>query len=147
MRAAELARARGLRTHALSHGNDAAAGTTDVLVVDGVGELARLYGMATVAFVGGSLVPVGGHNVLEPAAAGVPVLFGPHTAHVEEPARALLDAGAARRVADWRALASTWKGLARDRGARETMVEAGRRVLDENRGALARTTELLEGLL
>jgi 3-deoxy-D-manno-octulosonic-acid transferase len=146
-RAAELARARGLRTHVLSGGNDAAAGATDVLVVDGVGELARLYGMATVAFVGGSLVPVGGHNVLEPAAAGVPVLFGPHTAHVEEPAQALLEAGAARRVADWQALASTWKALGRDRAARQAMVEAARRVLDQNRGALARTTELLEGLL
>jgi 3-deoxy-D-manno-octulosonic-acid transferase len=146
-RAVDLARARGLRTHALSGGNDAAAGAADVLVVDGVGELARLYGMATVAFVGGSLVPVGGHNVLEPAAAGAPVLFGPHTAHVEEPAQALLAAGAARRVADAGALAATWSALLSDPAARTAMVEAARRVLDANRGALARTTALLEDLL
>ncbi len=146
-RAAELARTRGLRPHPLSTGNDAAAGGADVLVVDGVGELARLYGLATVAFVGGSLVPVGGHNVLEPAAAGAPVLFGPHTAHVEEPAQALLAAGAARRVADAAALGATWAALLRDPAARAAMVEAARRVLDQNRGALARTTELLEGLL
>ena len=145
--AAELARARGLRPHALSSGSDGAAGAADVLVVDRMGELASLYGMATVAFVGGSLVPVGGHNVLEPAAAGVPVLFGPHTSHVEEPAQALLQAGAARRVADGADLARTWTSLLGDAGAREAMVKAGRRVLEENRGALARTTELLEGLL
>ncbi|HEX5044526.1 MAG TPA: glycosyltransferase N-terminal domain-containing protein [Candidatus Polarisedimenticolaceae bacterium] len=146
-RAADLARARGLRTHALSSGDDGAAGAADVLVVDGVGELARLYGMATVAFVGGSLVPVGGHNVLEPAAAGAPVLFGPHTAHVEDPAQALLAAGAARRVADAAALGTTWSALLRDPAARAAMVEAAGRVLDANRGALARTTALLEELL
>jgi 3-deoxy-D-manno-octulosonic-acid transferase len=146
-RAAELARARGLRPHLLSSENDAAAGTADLLLVDAVGELARLYGIATVAFVGGSLVPVGGHNVLEPAAAGAPVLFGPHTAHVEEPAQALLAAGAARRVADAAALAATWIALLRDPAARGAMVEAAHHVLDDNRGALARTTAHLEGLL
>src|SRR6185503_3912101 len=107
-----------------------------------MGEMFLYFGVADVAFVGGSLVPVGGHNVLEPAAAGVPVLFGPHTSHVEEPAQALLQAGAARRVADGADLARTWTSLLGDAGAREAMVKAGRRVLEENRGALARTTEL-----
>jgi len=146
-RAAELAVERGLRPHALSSAHDAAAGEADVLVVDGMGELARLYGMASVAFVGGSLVPVGGHNVLEPAAAGVPVLFGPYTAHAEEPAQALLAAGAARRVADGEALAAAWAALLHDPAACQAMGAAGRRVLDDNRGALGRTTALLLDLL
>ena len=146
-KALSLAKARGLRAHALSSGSDGAAGAADVLVVDGVGELARLYALGSVAFVGGSLVPVGGHNVLEPAAAGVPVLFGPHTAHVAEPAETLLRAGAARRVNDAAALGETWSTLLLDEAARRAMSEAAHRVLADNRGALARTTALVGALL
>jgi 3-deoxy-D-manno-octulosonic-acid transferase len=70
----------------------------DVLVVDTHGELAALYAASTVAFVGGTLVPVGGHNVLEAALAGVPVLFGPHLVNVADEARALVESGGARMV-------------------------------------------------
>jgi 3-deoxy-D-manno-octulosonic-acid transferase len=132
-RAAALAEARGLRAHALSSRRDGDAGAADVLLVDGVGELARLYALGAVAFVGGSLVPVGGHNVLEPAAAGVPVLFGPHTAHVAEPA-ALLRAGAAAAVADGDALAEAWTRCS-STGARPGMAGGARRVLADNPGA------------
>jgi 3-deoxy-D-manno-octulosonic-acid transferase len=142
-----LAADRGLRAHALSTGRDEAAGQADVLLVDGIGQLARLYAVAAVAFVGGSLVKVGGHNVLEPAAAGVPVLFGPHTAHVQEPAESLLRAGAARRVEDAASLGAAWAGLLADEPARREMADAARRVLEANRGALARTTALLASLL
>jgi len=99
--------------------------------------------MAQAAFVGGSLVPVGGHNLLEPVAAGAPVLFGPHTGHVAEIAQALLAAGAGERVHDARALAAGWIRLLGDAAARERMAESGRALLAANRGALDRSVDLI----
>ncbi len=93
---ADLAR-RGWRVARRSRPVSEDAGA-DVLVVDTHGELGALYAASDVAFVGGTLVPVGGHNVLEAALAGVPVLFGPHLANVADEARALLDGGGARMV-------------------------------------------------
>ena len=118
-------------------------GLTDVLLVDTLGDLPALYRDARVAFVGGSLVPVGGHNLLEPAAAGVPVLFGPHVDHVAEPAAALERAGGGRRVRDAAELAAalgTW--LADDR-LRVEAGEAARQVVESNRGAVERSVGLL----
>jgi 3-deoxy-D-manno-octulosonic-acid transferase len=135
---------RGFRAVRLSEVPPATLAGHDVLLVDTTGELARLYAAADVAFVGGSLVPVGGHNVLEPVVAGVPVLFGTHTGHVREPAQALLDAGAATRVADGEGLARAWVALLGDRGARERMIERGRAVLERGRGSLERTLDGLE---
>jgi 3-deoxy-D-manno-octulosonic-acid transferase len=135
---------RGLATVRLSAIPPATLVDRDVLVVDTTGELARLYAIADVAFVGGSLVPVGGHNVLEPLAAGAPVLFGVHTGHVAEPAQALLDAGAASRVADGEGLGRAWTTLLGDPQARDRMVERGREVLDTGRGSLDRTLDLLD---
>jgi 3-deoxy-D-manno-octulosonic-acid transferase len=105
--------------------------------------LSELYSIADAAFVGGSLVPIGGHNVLEPAVHGVPVLFGPHTGHVAEPAAALESVGGGMRVASPRELAATVGDLLGDPGRR---AEAGRRALElveSGRGALARSSEIL----
>src|SRR6202034_406091 len=71
----------------------------DVLLVDTMGELTALYAAADAAFVGGSLVPVGGHNLLEPAVLGVPVVTGPHTANAKDIARLLIEQGGAVEVA------------------------------------------------
>jgi 3-deoxy-D-manno-octulosonic-acid transferase len=95
--------------------------------------------MGAASFVGGSLVPVGGHNLLEPLAAGSPVLFGPHTAHVSEIAEALVLSGAGIRVADAAGLGAAWLRLSTDPIARERSLTVGRMLLDANRGALART--------
>lgn len=143
--AARAAATRGLSVHRLSSGRDAEAGRADVLLVDTIGRLAGLYALADGAFVGGSLVPVGGHNLLEPVAQGVPVLFGPHTGHVAEVARLLERAGAADRVADAAALGAAWSRLAGDRELRERRVAAGRSVLAANRGALAKSVAILLG--
>ena len=84
-----------IRAHAASTGSLIRARygepfwTRETLSVDTLGDLNELYRLATVAFVGGSLVPVGGHNLLEPATVGAPVLFGPHTDHVSEMAAAV----------------------------------------------------------
>lgn len=140
------ASSRGLVVHRLSRG-ERAAPEAAVLLVDGLGRLATLYAAADAAFVGGSLVPVGGHNLLEPAAAGVPVLFGPHTHHVAEIAKVLEEEGAAVRVATSSALAEAWERLLDDPDARARQAEAAARVMARHRGALDRTVEGILGML
>jgi 3-deoxy-D-manno-octulosonic-acid transferase len=139
--AAALVREHGLRCRRYSA--DDGGGEAPVLLLDTVGDLAALYRLARVAFVGGSLVPVGGHNVLEPAAVGVPVLFGPHTEHFREPAEALERAGGALRVTDAAGLARAVDRLVRDPARRDEMGDRARRVVEVNRGALARSVGLL----
>jgi 3-deoxy-D-manno-octulosonic-acid transferase len=135
--------ALGLSAHPLSARDDGKAGRADVLVVDTLGELAALYALGAVSVVGGSLVPVGGHNLLEPVAAGSVVVFGPHVGHVAEVAAALDACGAGHRVADPDALASAIARLIADPDERERRIRAGRDWLVLHRGALARSVELV----
>jgi 3-deoxy-D-manno-octulosonic-acid transferase len=118
-------------------------GNADVLLVDTVGQLAALYAAASSAFVGGSLVAVGGHNLLEPLAAGVPVLFGPHTEHVAEIARTLTEAGCGLRVADADSLGRQWAFLATHPDERQRLAAVGRTVLAAHRGAMQRAADLV----
>ncbi len=142
---AGLARDAGWNVAAWSRLGDRRDGPPlpDLLLVDSVGQLSGLYAAAQVAFVGGSLVPRGGHNLLEPAGYGVPVLFGPHTHHVAEPAEALLAAGGAVRVTDAATLVAAIDGWLTERGAGRRAGERARGVLEASRGALDRTLELL----
>jgi len=118
-----------------------------VVLVDTVGELAALYAAADVAFVGGSLVPVGGHNLLEPAALGVPVLTGPSWTNGRDIAVRLLAADAALEVADGPGLTLAVKGLLEDPERRRQMGESGRRVVEDNRGSVARLVERIDTML
>ena len=118
-----------------------------VLLVDTVGELAALYAAVDVAFVGGSLVPVGGHNLLEPAALAVPVITGPFQANGQEIAQLLLREGGAIQVADGRELAEVLRQLVGDPARREEVGANARRVVDENRGSALRVLELIEPFL
>jgi 3-deoxy-D-manno-octulosonic-acid transferase len=120
---------------------------TDVLLVDVLGELSSLYAAADGAFVGGSLVPVGGHNLLEPASVGVPVAFGPHTGHVEEPASSLLACGGGVRVADSAELARVWLVWATDAAERNRAGNAAKTLLEANRGALRRSVAMVNRIL
>jgi len=138
-----LVRAAGLDAVRLSQVAAAATERPDVLLVDSVGELTRLYRLASVAFVGGTLVPVGGHNLLEPAAMGVPVLFGGHTENVREMADALLHAGGGMQIASAGELAQVVGRLLSDRSERERMGDSAKEFLEANRGALARSVELI----
>lgn len=115
----------------------------DVLLVDTVGDLASLYAVAQVAFVGGSLVPVGGHNLLEPASLGVPVLFGPHCSSVADVAQALEVDGGAQRVADAEQLGRAFSALLHADGARRLMGQRAAEVVEAHRGALDRSIALL----
>jgi 3-deoxy-D-manno-octulosonic-acid transferase len=120
---------------------------TAIILVDSMGELARLYAAGTVVYVGGSLVPVGGHNVLEPAAHGRPVLFGPHMGNFAEMARLFREQGAGLEICDAAGLAAETVRLLGDPDEARRMGEAGRRIVATHRGAAQRTVALLETVL
>ena len=115
-----------------------------VLVGDSMGELPLYFGAADVAFVGGSLVEVGGHNVLEPAALGLPVVFGPYMFNFEQARALLLEHKAARQIDGLLRLEPAVSALLHDPAAREAMGKAGRAALQANRGALQRLLGLIE---
>ncbi len=138
----ELCLNQGLTTRRRSSGEAVQAGD-QVLLGDTMGELLFLYALADVAFVGGSLVANGGHNLLEPAALGKPVLSGPHLFNFLEIAAQLREAGALGEVQDATDLADEVEALWREPDRAERMREAGLQVLRANQGALDR---LLEGL-
>jgi len=122
---------------------DAVTAQTQVLLGDTMGELLFLYALADIAFVGGSLVPTGGHNPLEPAALALPVLMGPHVFNFLEISAMLREAGALQQVDEAEGLAAAVRRLVElPRDARR-MGEAGRAVMQANQGALQR---LLDGL-
>jgi len=121
--------------------------STEVVLVDTVGELAALYAAADVAFVGGSLVPVGGHNLLEPAALGLPVLTGPHHFNSKDIAGLMLSQGAALQVAGPRDLAAVLRRLLTDAEERRRIGAIGRHIVESNRGSLARLLDLIDPLL
>jgi 3-deoxy-D-manno-octulosonic-acid transferase len=128
-------------------GGDVVRADTSVLLLDTVGQLLTYYASADVAFVGGSLVPVGGHNLLEPAALSLPILTGPHNFNSEEIAQLFLEVGAAQIVRDAAELATQVSLLLKEPAERERRGAAGRRALDDNRGALRRLLDLIDPLL
>jgi 3-deoxy-D-manno-octulosonic-acid transferase len=116
---------------------------TSVLLGDTMGELLFLYALADVAFVGGSLVPNGGHNLLEPAALDKPVLSGPHLFNFLEIAAMLRSAGALEEVSDAAALAAAVQRLIDQPAAAKAMADAGLGVMKANQGALQRLLDLI----
>jgi 3-deoxy-D-manno-octulosonic-acid transferase len=119
----------------------------DVVLLDSLGELAGLYRIAAGAFIGGTLVPTGGHNPLEPARFGVPVAVGPSMHNFRDMAEQFDRARAWRRVADAGELAAAWSEWIGSPEAAREQGERGLRLLEENRGALARTIEMLGPIL
>ena len=118
-----------------------------VLLLDSLGELLYFYAAADVAFVGGSIAPIGGHNLLEPAALGLPVLTGPNNSNGEDVARLLLDCGAAKIVRDGAELGARVAELLSDQALRVEMGKRGRAAVDRNRGALQKLLALIDPLL
>lgn len=116
----------------------------DVLLVDSVGELLNFYSMAAVVFVGGSLIGVGGHNVLEGALLAKPVLFGPHMQNFKDIAQMLLAAGGGRCVGDQEELLGAMRELLADESLRTAMGQNGHRLLEENRGASEQTLVIID---
>lgn len=118
-----------------------------VFLVDSLGELPMFYAAADVAFVGGSLVPIGGHNLLEPAVLGVPVITGPNNFNAEDIASLLADAGGLELVADATGLAAAVTALLRDPELRRARGARARHMVAENGGALDRLLALINPLL
>jgi 3-deoxy-D-manno-octulosonic-acid transferase len=117
-----------------------------IILLDTIGELASVYSLASVSFVGGSLIPAGGHNPLEPAQFGVPIVMGPHFANFRAITEDLL-ARQALRISNTETLAATLIGLLQDSLAAKAMGERARQVFEQQAGATGRCVEALKELL
>jgi 3-deoxy-D-manno-octulosonic-acid transferase len=117
---------------------------TEIYLGDTMGELPLLYAACDVAFVGGSLVPIGGHNLLEPAAVGLPVIMGPYVFECEEICRQLLKAGAAQQVSEATQLANVVKTYLSDTTLRQQTGEKGHLFVVQNQGALKRLLIIID---
>jgi 3-deoxy-D-manno-octulosonic-acid transferase len=144
--AVQAAARAGLRVQSRRE-DDLPDGQAQVFVIDTLGELMAFYAAADVAFVGGSLQEVGGHNLLEPAALGVPALVGPHTFNFQDITLLLETTGAVRRIETADALGPALLAWLRAPDARRADGEAGRARIAAERGALERTLALVDGLL
>ncbi len=141
---ARLLSARGIPFFRWSAAVAGAPAEGRVMLVDAMGVLDGVYALSGAAFVGGSLVPVGGHNLLEPAMHGIPVLTGPHTGNFRDITAALLETGGVEVAADGAALADAVAALVADPAAREEM---GKRALAASRQACGSTARIAGELL
>ncbi|MEW5009823.1 MAG: lipid IV(A) 3-deoxy-D-manno-octulosonic acid transferase [Cycloclasticus sp.] len=121
--------------------------SSDVFLLDSLGELRLYYGTVDVAFVGGSLMPTGGHNMLEPAALAVPILFGPYVHNFTDISQRLLEQQAAAQVADQQQLASQLIDLLRHSEKRDQMGSAGQRFVEQNKGAVEKVAQQIVCIL
>ena len=112
-----------------------------------IGELASIYQIGTAVFVGGSLVATGGHNVLEPAVFGKPIVFGPHMENFREISEAFVSAGAAVRLDDEGQLETVLLDLLGDPVRRARLGAAARALVEANRGAKDKTMTVIEALV
>ncbi len=122
-------------------------GSSEILLLDTIGELAGIFELADLVFIGGSLVPSGGHNLLEPAFWSKPILFGPHMENFRDVAQLFLQGGAAVEVRDPQELARQALELFEDPARRRQLGEKAKQVLEQASGATERVLEHLKGLL
>jgi 3-deoxy-D-manno-octulosonic-acid transferase len=144
---AQLLARHGMRHERRSRMQGSVQAGTQVLLLDTLGELLDVLPAARGVFVGGTIAPVGGHNVLEPAVVGTPVAFGPHTANVAEAAAALLDAGGAVQVRDASQLCAEWRRVLTHPTAALEMGRRGRALVEARAGVAEQTFEMLRPLL
>lgn len=119
----------------------------DVLILNSLGELGRIYGLARISFVGGSLVPFGGHNLLEPAGFGCPVLFGPYTDNFLHMSESLVEAGGGRRAQDGEELYEAVRRILKDSNTASEMGALAKVFVETNRGALERVMQSLKSFI
>ena len=145
--AEQLARSEGWKVARRSDLAIDAEPRVDIVVLDTIGELATVYQLATIVFVGGSLVATGGHNVLEPAVFGKPIVFGPHMANFIEIADAFTTNGAGVQVHNGRELEDVFVSLMGDPVRRARLGAAARALVEANRGAKEKSVAVLAALL
>lgn len=121
--------------------------SADVLILDSIGELAGIYSLADAAFIGGSLVPSGGHNILEPAWFGKPPVFGPSMENFREMAAKFSSTGAGIQVSTGEKLGKAWVDLIRNSARCEEMGCKARALVEANRGATARCVDRIAAIL
>jgi 3-deoxy-D-manno-octulosonic-acid transferase len=143
----QLARDEGFRVMRRSELPIDGEPRADVVVLDTIGELSRLFQVATLVFIGGSLVDAGGHNLLEPAVFGKPIVFGPSMHNFAEIAESFVSARAAVRVASPSELPDALAELASDPVRRASLGAAARALVESNRGACERTLSAIADLL
>ena len=141
---AKICRQRGFVIERRSALQPSVSATTAILLGDSMGELLLFYAAADVAFIGGSLVPRGGQNLLEAAAVGTPVVFGSHMFNFADISSMALERGAGRQVQDAAQLAEVVADYLVNPAARRVAGEAGRLLVTENRGALLKTLALVK---
>ena len=141
-RVAELAQSNGWKV-ALRRSSTWPEAADEVFVLDTMGELMAFYACAEVAFVGGSLQAIGGHNLLEPAAVGTAMVTGPHLHNFVEISRRLQEAGALEVREDAEGVGTALEALLGDTEVRNAMVAAGRLLVEQGRGALVRTLQMI----
>lgn len=142
-----LARAEGYRVVRRSSLVVDSEPQADVVILDTIGELAHLFQVATAVFVGGSLIDHGGHNILEPAVHGKPIVFGPYMSNFAEIAKTFLDAGAAVQVGSPAELATAWVRLVSDPAECARLGASARTLVEANRGARPKTLAAVASLL
>ncbi|MFH2139876.1 MAG: lipid IV(A) 3-deoxy-D-manno-octulosonic acid transferase [Pseudomonadota bacterium] len=120
---------------------------TQVVLGDSMGEMFAYYAACDVAFIGGSLLPLGGQNLIEAAACGKPVLVGPHTFNFAQVSEQALVCGAAKRVGDADELVSQLNSLLHDAQRMQHMAQCGERFVSDNRGATGRAADMIESVL
>lgn len=143
---ADLCLRRGYTVTRRSGGGTVSA-EVSIFLGDTMGELPLFYAGADVAFVGGSLVPAGGHNILEPASLGIPIVVGPHTFNFLEITRALIVHGGAERVETVTELATVVVRFLEHSKLRDATGSCGRELVERNRGALAKLESILDSVL
>ncbi len=143
---AKLCSQRGFQIERRSQHQDSVAPDTAILLGDTMGELLLFHAAADVSYIGGSLVPLGGQNLLEAAAVGTPVVFGPHMFNFSDISRMALERGAGRQVQDAAELAGAVADYLETPALRHAAGEAGQRMVAENRGALTKTLALVRQL-
>ena len=136
-----LSESMGLKTLRRTDGDAGRGHSYEVMVLNTIGELGRVYGLADISFVGGSMVPFGGHNLLEPAGFGCPVLFGVHTHNFVLMSRLITEAGGGKRVRDPEELFKTIRALLSDKAKSRDMGAKAREFVEKNNGALERVME------
>ena len=145
---ARLIAQRGFRMQRRSNwGTEACAAETEIVLGDSMGEMIAYYVVSDVAFIGGSLLPLGGHNLIEAAACGTPVLIGPHTFNFSQATEQAIACGAALRVQDAGELVSQVQILLQDDARRMAMRNSAERFISDNRGATERALTALAKIL
>jgi 3-deoxy-D-manno-octulosonic-acid transferase len=145
--AERIARRRGWNVAIRSELRVDAEPRHDVVILDTIGELAQLYQIATAVFVGGSIVDAGGHNILEPAVFGKPIVFGPHMENFAEIAQTFLDNGAALQLRSGRDLEIVLLELLSDPVRRASLGAAARALVEANRGARGKSLSVIAQLM